>query len=365
MLKFLNKRIERELHNKNKDALISTLSFSMFVSLVLLLNIIYGSLYLYFQAYELAFMNFSTASLCLLVIYLAAYKEKYSAATYLFIVVIIYYVLLCDFFLGYEINSVIFLPIVVICVYSIYNFKKTDLIITAMMLFSTYFALLYFRFNTTPKYDSSEFLYIEISNVFISIFCSYFVLYSKQFSDSYLKKVTDEKIKNLSSRASKDFLTGLWNRRYIIDAFENQKMPEEYHVVLADIDFFKKINDSYGHDAGDYILKAISKMLMDYFNNSAFICRWGGEEFVFILQGTNKSRVFDSLEKLRIKISNSLFLYDNEVIQLSMSFGVSHIIDNVSFDDRVKYADEALYFSKENGRNTVTCYDDITECLSS
>ncbi len=363
MFSFLERKIESDLGKKDKNAIISTLSFSMFILLVVALHLIYGTLYIFFNAYELAFMNFTCAAICFFTLYLVLYKDNFSAATYTFISSIIYYVLACDYFLGYYINTIIYLPLVVICVYSIYEFKKVDLIVSAIMLIATYIILLYFRFNTTPKYNSADFLYIEISNVIISISCSYFILYSRHISDSYLKKITNEKIKKLSSRASKDFLTGLWNRRYIIDAFEKKKMPEHYHVVLADIDFFKNINDMHGHDAGDYILKAISKMITDYFKSDSFICRWGGEEFIFILHELNEDEIMHLLEKLRMRISNSLFLYDDEIIQLSMSFGVSHAEENIPFSDRVKCADEALYFSKDNGRNTITSYNELG-CLT-
>ncbi len=359
MIKWISKNISKKLYTKDKSILVSILSFSLLVFLVILMHIFFGTLYIINHAYELAFMNYSACSLSVFVLYLVANKNNLLLASYLTIISIIYYVLYCSYFLGYSINAVVLLPIVVICVYNIYEFENKHLFISALLIILTYLVLLYFRFNIEPKYDKAEtsFLYIEIANVLIAFFFSFFVLYTKQLSSLYLQ----DKISNLSTQANIDFLTGLWNRRYTISEVKQQSIYNNYHLVLVDIDYFKKINDTYTHDAGDFVLSNISKIFVDYFNKEDLICRWGGEEFLFILQNLNEDEVTEKIEKLRFEISKTPFIYEQKIIWLTLSFGIDHNTANSSFEVTVKNADEALYFSKHNGRNKITFFKDINK----
>ena len=144
-----------------------------------------------------------------------------------------------------------------------------------------------------------------------------------------------------------DSLTNLDNRRSIED-------KEGFDVViLGDIDYFKRINDTYGHDLGDQVLIEISNILRQNIRNSDLVCRWGGEEFVILLKNC---KIEDAYEKAMILKDSVESLKDEFGFKVTMSFGVSDMT-NKTMKKAIKEADEAMYNSKENGRNRVTVYE--------
>lgn len=164
-------------------------------------------------------------------------------------------------------------------------------------------------------------------------------------------------IEHIQKAANTDFLTELPNRRaFIRDAaqaiqyFINNQIP--YAFAMLDIDHFKKVNDNYGHDAGDHILKVMALYLRKFFG-SAQIARLGGEEFAIVASGDNEEEIFTRLDNFRRTISAVQVSFDNKKINFSVSIGVVFNSDAL-LESQMSLADEALYFSKENGRNLVS-----------
>ncbi len=356
---WLYRKIEESLYVNGQSHIVSSLSLSMLATLTMTLHIGFFIVFTITDVPEMAVMNFSSAVFYLLVLYVVLVKGKLLLACYLLIISFIVYVLWCSYFLGYEKHSVVILPVITLCMYSIYELNKRDLSIISGLIFLSYVAILYFRKKAPPIYEN-EIMYVEYVNVAISFFVCLFVLHTKSLSRYYLEHLDQQKIESLSKEANMDFLTGLWNRRYASEMFNKGNCPPNSTVVLSDIDFFKKINDTYGHNAGDYILNQVSLIFINTFRSSDLICRWGGEEFLFILQGNDKKAIFDKLEKTRASIEDSYFSYNNQEIQVTISFGVNHAIsDGMKLEKAVSLADNALYYAKENGRNQIVFYDNI------
>ncbi len=156
-----------------------------------------------------------------------------------------------------------------------------------------------------------------------------------------------------------DALTGLYNRRHFENAFIREfarakRYKAPLSVAIIDIDYFKKINDNYGHTTGDYVLKEIAYKIMSAFRLSDMIFRYGGEEFAVILSDTPLSEAQIPLERLRNAIEETEFNIKQNRIKTTISVGVAEISDEISscyelFD----LADKQLYQAKENGRNQV------------
>ena len=123
--------------------------------------------------------------------------------------------------------------------------------------------------------------------------------------------------------------------------------------MIIDIDFFKKVNDTYGHIYGDYILRDCSKILKTNLRKVDIIGRFGGEEFVLYIEDTDISNMEIMCNNLRKKIQNFKFEYDEIKINITASFGFTISSKNLNFDDCFKLADKALYQAKETGRNKV------------
>jgi len=157
-----------------------------------------------------------------------------------------------------------------------------------------------------------------------------------------------------------DPLTGLLNRRYIIERLENDLVKyninkKKFAVIIADIDFFKKVNDTYGHDCGDCVLKLISKTLQDALRDQDFVSRWGGEEFLILLPETDIGGARILADRVRQTIENQVMEYDEVKVSITMTFGVTVNEDYEIIRDTIKKADKALYDGKNHGRNCVVC----------
>jgi len=162
----------------------------------------------------------------------------------------------------------------------------------------------------------------------------------------------------LSRKADYDELTELYNRhainelskRIIQEAKDNKS---SYNVAILDVDFFKKINDQYGHNSGDLVLKKVALILKAAILNKMIVGRWGGEEFVIISSGEIQYKKFtDMLENLRLRISKTIFKGErDENIGITISIGAANVKKDVDFNSAIKVADERLYKAKESGRN--------------
>jgi diguanylate cyclase len=131
------------------------------------------------------------------------------------------------------------------------------------------------------------------------------------------------------------------------------RYKNQLSLVIADIDFFKKINDGFGHPAGDQVLKAVSQNLKTGLRDSDFIARYGGEEFAIILPETKLEDALHVAERLRQSVKALEIAYGSHRLRVTMSFGVASFqqVPKPSFDQFVKLADDALYRSKKQGRD--------------
>ena len=154
-----------------------------------------------------------------------------------------------------------------------------------------------------------------------------------------------------------DTLTELFNRRYgrrkllqIMEKSAQNGTP--YSVCIGDIDFFKKVNDTYGHDAGDIVLKHVADLLRQHMNALGFVARWGGEEFLLVFDRMDTAQAFESLNTLLDKLRESEIPYKDQIIHVTMTFGLSEGTGD-DYTVLLKNADHKLYDGKSSGRNRV------------
>lgn len=167
-----------------------------------------------------------------------------------------------------------------------------------------------------------------------------------------------ENINQIADFANKDFLTGVYNRRYFYEnmneyvAYAEEHM-EPYVVAMLDIDHFKKINDTHGHNSGDKVLKTLAKKLIDETKGDDLIARFGGEEFCVILKNISNEDAVKFFVNLRANIANCKVQLKKEQISFTVSIGVAFSRSDYRLYELLELADEALYRAKENGRNRV------------
>ena len=184
------------------------------------------------------------------------------------------------------------------------------------------------------------------------VYISYYFSRAEKETEGKLMKYND----TLKEAANTDQLTGLFNRRraeqYMEEILESTE-GNPISISIGDIDFFKKVNDTYGHDAGDEVLKHIAHVMRDTLRSDSFISRWGGEEFLIVLPNSNGDQAFMALDRLRRRIMGSSVLVGDTEISVTMTFGVSEYDFSGNMEAAIKEADERLYRGKGNGRNQV------------
>ena len=221
------------------------------------------------------------------------------------------------------------------------------------------------------KYHRDQLAIIGISGAENGIHSARFI---KNGADDFLRKPfcpeefycrITQNIENLSNiaqiqkAANSDYLTDLPNRRsFIRDAqhriSEYIKSGTPYALAILDIDYFKKVNDNYGHDAGDHILKAFSLYLRKHFGKGLF-ARLGGEEFAVVISGLDEDQLYNRLDDFRRSISIAQIAFEQQQINFTVSLGM--IFNSQELLERqMSLADSALYFAKENGRNQISIY---------
>lgn len=179
------------------------------------------------------------------------------------------------------------------------------------------------------------------------------------FSDNSSKVAFMHRIEELQKMAILDHLTGLTNRRYIemsLDArlSEMQRYGWPFGILFIDIDNFKRINDVYGHDIGDEVLKMIAKTFMNNSRPFDTVGRWGGEEFIAIILNVSEDLLHSIAKRLRILVEQSSILAGSDIIRITISIGATLAQPDDTIDTLVKRADQLMYRSKIAGRNCVS-----------
>ena len=167
-----------------------------------------------------------------------------------------------------------------------------------------------------------------------------------------------ENINQIADFANRDFLTGLFNRRYFYDDMQEylssiEENPAPYAVALIDVDGLKDINDKYGQDGGDKILKHIAKRLIDDTKSNDIVARFGSGEFCVVLKNMPQEDAVKFLVSLRAGMAANPINIKNEPVKISVSIGVTFGKTDYAVDEILDIADEALHRAKENGRNRV------------
>ncbi len=194
---------------------------------------------------------------------------------------------------------------------------------------------------------SVVFPYLTVVSTFVLVYCLKYLLKSKDYEQTYKLAVTDG-------------LTQLYNHRFFqeqlaMNTDNFRRYGSVFSIIMIDIDFFKKFNDTYGHQSGDCVLKQVAKILKNNSRSTDLACRYGGEEMTLILNNTNKKEAVITAQKICQTVRDTLFVLANgEKVHVTISVGVATAgLNGLKPKDIIEYADKCLYIAKENGRNQV------------
>ena len=272
-------------------------------------------------------------------------------------------------FMGWACASYNFLfSIVPIIIYfGCYLFKgKMRWIILVSLLFDfVVFVFLYLHYyDATPVYDVSYAVEtsLVIFSTFVMVFAVIFYNSIYIYSSEYERTDLEKKNEKLTVETKEDALTKLLNRRGFLPIVENIMGEEgEHHFCMAfcDIDNFKRVNDDYGHDCGDEVLRHISKVISREMAGCE-ICRWGGEEIVILMRDHDMEVAKQKMEYLRKSIESNPTVFYNQRIYATVTIGLEECKNEYKEpDDIIKTADARMYYGKQHGKNILVFEDKI------
>ncbi|MDY3196517.1 MAG: GGDEF domain-containing protein [Paracholeplasma sp.] len=181
------------------------------------------------------------------------------------------------------------------------------------------------------------------------------ISHSEDFVQEQLKDMKNLVLKTNELLVT-DALTGIYNRRFIEERFPVDlalihEFQEEAYLLMLDLDYFKRVNDQYGHLIGDKVLRETARLMKLVFDNTEVIARYGGEEFI-ILAKTNLYDIIKRTEVLRVAIEDHAFSFDDKIIYITASIGVYRITTNIP-EEAISAVDKLLYKAKNAGRNKI------------
>lgn len=223
-------------------------------------------------------------------------------------------------------------------------------------------ALLLFVFDETLLMASYSYAFkTRLLYSFLTVsFLSAFYEYSRQKSYETALYLSDQ----FERQAKHDHLTQLLNRRGAQQCLEREyarmlRSKTPFSIAIADIDRFKSINDTYGHEQGDEVLKQISKVFAARLRGQDILARWGGEEFMLIFTDTNEANAVKALEQIRIHLYQAPLHINDIEMHVTSSFGVCEVNAQNTLSHAIKQADHALYHAKETGRDKVCAFSSL------
>ncbi len=199
-------------------------------------------------------------------------------------------------------------------------------------------------------------------DIFLQVFTTvavFFMLYLNGMMLARDSQIIERKLmkynKELQMAANTDMLTKLWNRLFLMQYMEKKVASPDIFMSIAigDIDFFKKVNDTYGHECGDEVLRTLAAVFKKEMEGHGVVARWGGEEFIFVFEGVNGDEAMVLLDHLQRVVRDTVINYEGLQLKVTMTFGLVEYNTKLRLDENINIADERLYIGKEKGRDRI------------
>lgn len=261
-------------------------------------------------------------------------------------------------FLGWNVGVQHFLMVLlVLCFFATYRHYALKCLY-ALFLCALRILFFYLYHSRTPvmPLSSSDETALQVLNTLTIFLCISIVslVFSRDSQKLECKLV--EYNAQLEKLANTDTLTGLYNRRKAMQYMESLTQDNgltDFSMCICDIDFFKRVNDQYGHDFGDEVLRAVSQIFLETMTGRDFVARWGGEEFLLLFVGCNGDVAYQKLSQLRRKIKDMRVKKGDVEIGITMTYGLTEYDFNHDLNASLVRADENLYIGKEQGRDRI------------
>lgn len=337
----------------------------LFLEMAGILHLIYCILFLCMKENVLALYN--VAAVAFYIALVASVKTmKIGTPLILSSIEVVAHIILCtvrvgnDWGFSYFIFSMISIIFYTVLTFSGFKRKEVACIVYAIVYLTSFAANYLVAEFTKPMahYSASwrrAFAFINIAFSFLFIVISMILI---EWDVVHNTKTMASKNNQLDEMANRDPLTKLFNRRHMNECLQHkldelQRYGKVFGIIMGDIDNFKSVNDTYGHDMGDEVLVAVAEALNQSIRDQDVVCRWGGEEFLIAING-NKAITVEVAERMRKSVSDlEIDVGNDRILKITMTFGVTESITGYSIDKLVSIADDNLYKGKTSGKNKV------------
>lgn len=334
-------------------------------TLLLVVHVLYFAMFIMLEVYFMVFVN-----ICSIAIYASAYDTVRKNLSHFLLKTyfeIVFHLCLSVFFVGFDygfqLHCFSLIPVVFYFEYLSPDRTRSKHIMTlisSFVLMVIYLVLYLLFFDTVAFYPATNLALQKGIYIFNIILVFSFMIY---FMYRYIKTSVETETA-LAEASTRDQLTKLCNRRnmliYLDRSFlECTSKNQEMAVSILDIDDFKKVNDIYGHNAGDYVLREVASEILAYEKEyDIMTCRWGGEEFVLVMTGERSYlELKEKMQKLVETIANKTFTFDNINIPVTITAGIAKFRRDATIDALIARADSYLYEGKHNGKNQLVSKD--------
>ena len=324
--------------------------------------ILYGIIcFIYFMAVSMYSVGYQFAGIAIVFFVLLALSYRAKVRTQIILTNVVMLAYVFSSFILFGTGTLVrnyFLALVILAYFSGYGNNVIKGIYAAFVC-TLYIVLQYSIGRVEPTINLSHWNehFLQMMNIIFPFLCVAVVCYVYSNDSQHLEGKLIEYNNLLKKQASTDPLTGLCNRRSAMDKINEliKNNPENgFCVCMCDIDFFKKVNDTYGHDVGDNVLRGVAKTMKEGFPPSCLISRWGGEEFLVIFPNMNGDDAKMILDIIRAKIKKLVFdVSADKQFTITVTYGLAEYGYNGNVEEFVKEADNKLYYGKEHGRDQV------------
>lgn len=332
--------------------------FFIIIFFYAVVHLIYSFIFINYKLPILTVSNLVASAVFTVLLHLLNKREN-KKIIYVFFYTVILNSAICTLFNGLQLGfDLQILSLIIICFFLPYKNKRS--VYTHSIICIILFLFIRVHFYIVPgvitPIDNKPLFIISTLNYIVSIIPQTMIVIISLKNTENNNKFLIKQNSSLEILANTDSLTGLLNRRAIqseLDFAYKQYIEKNqiFSIILADIDNFKKVNDTYGHDYGDFVIKQISHIIVSSVKKTDFVARWGGEEFLVLLIDCTCITAGKRAEEIKQKIASSTFSFNNIPSKVTITLGVT---DNcTSICDMIKRVDENLYEGKNSGKNRV------------
>ena len=330
--------------------------YSQIVILAFIAHMAFAVVFICLKIYPLMIYNFFSIAFYV-ILYLILKPKLYSIATAAVHLEVALFTAITTIYLGWAPGYTFYLialcSLVYFCpyrnIYIPYYFAIGE--ITLFLILKIY------TVNHAPLAPIASSTAINVIYCLNALACVAVILYAAfitNLSGIFARRELVEKNKDLQQQLHHDDLTQLYTRNYLTEKFHKAtERSQRMALVLADVDNFKYINDTYGHPCGDYVLFTISTIMKTVCPSGTDICRWGGEEFVLLVYNSNKEEALASIQNLCKAIAAYDFHFEGIDFHVTATFGISFTDEHTTLNELVHLADERMYHGKQTGKNRV------------